>query len=129
MYTQKIFVYSFFTTSDCILVCFKPYTITEDSLCTRTVCTVYSCAPVWLFDLVAPSVVAAPVSVPTAESSTSADKPVKSKAELKAERRARQEADRAAKHAKKEPGATSTNKPKAPQSDLQLGNIITVKMS
>ncbi|MCI4389415.1 hypothetical protein PGIGA_G00097660 [Pangasianodon gigas] len=67
----------------------------------------------------APSAVAAPVSVPTAESSTAVDKPAKSKAELKAERRARQEADRAAKQAKKEPGATSTSKPKTPQSDLQ----------
>ncbi|KAK3516653.1 hypothetical protein QTP70_022004 [Hemibagrus guttatus] len=66
-----------------------------------------------------PSAVAAPVSVPTSESSTSADKPAKSKAELKAERRARQEADRTAKQAKKEPGAPSTSKSKAPQSDLQ----------
>ncbi|MCJ8743682.1 hypothetical protein PDJAM_G00096910 [Pangasius djambal] len=67
----------------------------------------------------APSVVAAPVSVPTAESATAVDKPAKSKAELKAERRARQEADRTAKQAKKEPGASSTSKPKTPQSDLQ----------
>ncbi|KAF4070810.1 hypothetical protein AMELA_G00277880 [Ameiurus melas] len=66
-----------------------------------------------------PSVVAAPVSVATVDSSTSADKPAKSKAELKAERRARQEADRAAKQSKKEPGASSMSKPKAPQSELQ----------
>lgn len=79
--------------------------------------------------LVVPSAVAAPVSVPTSESSTSADKPAKSKAELKAERRARQEADRTAKQAKKEPGTTSTSKPKAPQSDLQPGNMVTVNRS
>ncbi|XP_046691700.1 translation initiation factor eIF-2B subunit delta isoform X2 [Silurus meridionalis] len=70
-----------------------------------------------------PSAAAAPVSIPaagpTAECTTPADKPAKSKAELKAERRARQEADRAAKQAKKEPGATSTTKTKAPQSELQ----------
>ncbi|XP_027005193.2 translation initiation factor eIF-2B subunit delta [Tachysurus fulvidraco] len=67
----------------------------------------------------APSAVAAPVSVSAAESSVSADKPAKSKAELKAERRARQEADRTSKQAKKEPGSTSASKSKAPQSDLQ----------
>lgn len=80
------------------------------------------------FGLVVPSVVAAPVSVATVESATSADKPAKSKAELKAERRARQEADRAAKQSKKEPGASSMSKPKAPQSELQPGNIIMVKL-
>lgn len=87
----------------------------------------YLCTPACL-GVVVPSAVAGPVSVPTADGSTPADKPAKSKAELKAERRARQEADRTAKQAKKEPSATSTSKPKAPQSDLQPGNIITVKM-
>ncbi|XP_062323033.1 translation initiation factor eIF-2B subunit delta isoform X2 [Osmerus eperlanus] len=78
----------------------------------------------------APSTASLPIPIPMpaseapgpSPSPTSADKPVKSKAELKAERRARQEADRASKQGKKggEPGPqASSSKPKAPPNELQ----------